>query len=233
MWKLRKRVAPKDGETLDYTDERGRPFRIRLVAALPTRLSVFQGRLLVSNRDFTRLFPSESGHRVFVADVPAGREVRVAAYLTQRLEAAGLDWVPAVARLREFYVVESTYLAMFLVLGGLGVLLGSVGLGVLVLRTVMERRGELALLRAVGYSEGQTRGVVMAEHRFLVAVGLAAGLASAALAIAPSAARPEVHVPYGLLAAFLAGTAIISLAWIQIATGLALRGPVVPALRSE
>jgi ABC-type lipoprotein release transport system permease subunit len=229
VWKLKKKI----GDVLDYADERGQPFQVKLVGALPMRLSILQGRLLISDRDFTRLFPSESGHRVFLVDVPPGKGDEVASTLARKLESAGLDLVPAVDRLKEFYAVESTYLTMFLVLGGLGLLLGSAGMGVLVLRTVMERRGELALLRAVGYSAGEARSVVMAEHRFLLGAGIVTGTAAALLAVVPATVQPGTHVPLGFLAAFLAGTAALSLAWIWLATKLALRAPLLSALRNE
>jgi ABC-type antimicrobial peptide transport system permease subunit len=106
-------------------------------------------------------------------------------------------------------------------------------MGVLVLRHVMERRGELALLRAVGYTKEQAAAVVMAEHRFLVFAGLAAGTLASALAIGPSALEPQNHIPFGLLALFLVGTAVLSLGWIRIATTFALRAALVPALRHE
>lgn len=154
-------------------------------------------------------------------------------YLSQRLESKGFDLVPSVERLKEFYVVESSYLQLFMVLGGLGLLLGSAGMGVLVLRQVMERRGELALLRAVGYSRDQAAGVVRAEHDFLVFIGLATGTVASALAVGPSALQPQNHIPFGLLAIFLLGTALLSVLWIRIATALALRAQLVPALRHE
>ncbi len=232
LWKLKKKVG-KMGDLLDYRDERGREFKVRLVGQLPYRLSVLQGRLLISGRDFLRLYPSESGYRMFLLDVPPGRENAVSRYLTAKLDQAGLELVPSVERLREFYVVEGAYLSTFLVLGGLGLLLGTAGLGILVLRNVLERRAELALLRAVGYTPAQAAGVVLSEHRFLVLAGLVAGAASATLAIAPSVARPEVHVPYGLMAAFLLGTLLLSLGWIGVAARLALRAPLVSALRNE
>ena len=106
-------------------------------------------------------------------------------------------------------------------------------MGVLVLRQVMERRGELALLRAVGYSRRQAADVVRAEHHFLVVVGLATGTLASALAVGPSALQPQNHIPFGLLAIFLLGTAVLSVAWIRLATALALRSPLVPALRHE
>ncbi len=232
VWKLKKTVG-KDGDLLEYKDDRGKPFKVKLVAALPMRLSVLQGRLVIAERDFTRLYPSESGYRVFLWDVPADRAEALRRSLTQRLDTFGFEAVPSVERLKSFYVVETAYLMMFLVLGGLGLLLGTAGMAVLVLRNVLERRGELALLRAVGYSKGQVGGVVMAEHRFLLMAGLAAGTAAAALAVAPGAARPEVHVPVGLLALFLAGTFGLSLAWIWAATRIALRASLLGALRNE
>ena len=232
MWKLRKSVG-KAGDVLDYRDERGTPFKVRLVGALPGRLTILQGRLIVSNRHFTRLYPSEGGDRILLVDVPAGKEDRVKAYLAERLDLMGVDFVRTVDRLREFYAVESAYLTMFLALGGLGLLLGSAGMGVLVLRQVLERRNELALLRAVGYSPAAARRVVMAEHRFLLAAGLATGTVAAALAVAPALARPGMSLPYGLLALFLAGTAVLSLLWIRLAASIALRSPLVGALRNE
>lgn len=48
--------------------------------------------------------------------------------------------------------MQNTYLSTFLVLGGLGVLLGTLGLGAVLLRGVVERRGELALLRELGFT---------------------------------------------------------------------------------
>lgn len=232
MWKLKKK-AGKDGDLLDYRDERGNAFKVRLVGALPPRLSVLQGRLLIAQSQFTRLYPSEGGYRTFLIDAPAGSESRVADFLTKRMETVGLEILPSVDRLQEFYAVESSYLRLFMVLGGLGLLLGSAGMGVLVLRQVMERRGELALLRAVGYTDRDAAGVVMAEHKFLLAAGLATGVIASALAVGPSAFQPQNHLPWGLLALFLAGTAGLSLAWIRVATAAALKAPLVPALRHE
>ena len=214
-------------------DERGETFGIRLVAALPQRLSVLQGRLLIAERDFTRLFPAESGHRLFLIDTPDARAEEVRDYLTERLDTVGIDLVPSVERLEQFYTVEATYLRMFVVLGGLGLLLGSAGVGVLVLRNVMERRGELALLRSIGFSRARIGALVGAELRFLVAAGLATGTAAAALAIVPTWVRPEIHIPYGLLGAFLGGTAALAVLSIRFATSAALRGRLVDALRSE
>jgi putative ABC transport system permease protein len=233
MWKLRKKADRLAGDVLDYRDERGTLFKVKLVGTLPERLTVLQGRLLISQQHFTRLFPSGGGYRLFLIDAPPGKEERVKAYLMERMETTGLELVRSVDRLKEFYAVESAYLTLFLALGGLGLLLGSAGMAVLVLRNVLERRSELALLRAVGYTSGQTERVVMAEHRFLLAAGLAIGTLSAAIAVSPALLRPDLRLPYGLLAAFLLGTLVLSLLWIRLAATVAIRTPLLRALRSE
>jgi ABC-type lipoprotein release transport system permease subunit len=233
LWKLKVAVGPEAGALLDYEDERGAPFKVKLVGALPERLTLLQGRLLVSRRHLVRLFPSEGGERGFLVDAPSGREGELIAHLSKQLETFGFDGVRSVDRLREFYTVEGAYLGMFLVLGGLGLLLGTSGLGVLVLRSVMERRGELALLRAVGYAKADVSAVVGAEHRFLLAAGLGIGTLAAAVAVIPAALQPGVHVPFGLLLLFLLGTLALSLLWISLAARAALRGDLLPALRQE
>ncbi|HEX7900802.1 MAG TPA: ABC transporter permease [Planctomycetota bacterium] len=227
VWKLKKSI----GARLDYADERGRPFKVQLVGALPTRLSIFQGRMLVSEARFGRLYPAEAGTRVFAIDTAKPKEV--AEHLTRRLGTAGFEVTTAAERLERFYRVEATYLAMFQVLGGLGVLLGSAGMGVLVLRNVMERRSELALLRAVGYTKAQAVAVVQTEHRVLVLAGLAAGTLASALAVLPSAARPDADIPLVTLAAFLGATALLAFVWIGAATRAAMRAELVRALRNE
>lgn len=218
LWKLKT-------DLLDGVDEHGAPFKIRIVGSLPPRLTILQGRLLISKNRFGRLFPSEAGHRIFLVDVPEKRAAETARHLTGRLETAGLTLTPSIERLKEFHAVESAYLALFQTLGGLGLLLGTAGMAVLVARSVLERRAELALLRAVGFNAGQVGAVVAAEHRYGAIAGVLAGTAAAALAILPADGRPA----YGLLAA----TVLLAWLWIRIAARLALRAPLLEALRNE
>ena len=67
--------------------------------------------------------------------------------------------------------MENTYLSTFQTLGGLGLLLGTVGLATVLLRNVLERRRELALLGAVGYRRRHFLLMVMAENALLLAAG--------------------------------------------------------------
>ena len=92
-------------------------------------------------------------------------------------------------RLAEFHRVENTYLSTFQTLGGLGLLLGTVGLAAVLLRNVLERRRELALLGAVGYERSRLFVIVVAESALLLVCGLAAGAICAIVATLPAAAE--------------------------------------------
>jgi hypothetical protein len=125
----------------------GRDIRLRLVAAL--RDSIFQGELLMSEGHFIKVFPEQAGYRVFLVETPAAQTSSVAAHLEDVLADLGADATGAAERLAQFHRVENTYLSTFQALGGLGLVLGTVGLATVLLRNVLERRRELALLGAV------------------------------------------------------------------------------------
>ncbi len=227
LWAMGKKV----GDTVDYTDERGQPFKLRLVGALAN--SVLQGNLIIDEAEFVKRFPSESGYRMFLLDVPSNQVAQVSATMTRALQDEGLELTPTTRRLDAFNAVQNTYLSTFQALGGLGLLLGSAGLGVVVLRNVQERRGELGLMLAVGFRRGALQRLVLSEHGALLFLGLCVGLIAAAIGVLPALLSPAAQVPYGSLALTLAGVLANGLLWTWVATRFALRGRLLNALRNE
>lgn len=220
-------LGKKTGDSLQVVDERGSHFTIRIADILPG--SILQGGLVMSERNFIEKFPSAAGYRIFLVDAPRDRSGAVAAELSRGLQNFGLEVVPAWRRLAEFQAVENTYLGIFQALGGLGLLLGSAGLGIVVMRNVMERRGELALLQAVGFERVALRRLVLIEHSLLIIFGLVIGIGAAVVAVIPQGAQ----LPFSLLAATLAGLAAGGFGWCRLAAWAALRGSLLPALRNE
>lgn len=227
QWALGKSL----GDTVDYQDERGRVVRLRLAGALAN--SILQGNLLIDEAAFERLFPGESGYRFFLVETPPGRLNEVSGALSRALQDSGLELSFSVARLEQFNAVQNTYLGTFQMLGGLGLLLGSAGLGMVVLRNVLERRGELGLLSAVGFSRAKLRRMLLTEHGALLAVGLAIGVAAAALAVLPALNSSERVLPWRSLAWTLSAVVLNGLLWTWLATRWATRGDPLMALRNE
>ena len=129
--------------------------------------------------------------------------------------------------------MENTYLGTFQVLGGLGLLLGSAGLGVVVLRNVLERRGELGLLAAVGFRRRTLGRLVLLEHGALLGLGLGLGIVAAAVAVWPAVSSSGAGLPYASLALTLGSVWLNGLLWTWLATRYALRGNLLAALRNE
>jgi ABC-type antimicrobial peptide transport system permease subunit len=224
MWGLGKGV----GSTLDYVDENGKAFRVQIVGLV--KKTILQGALIINEKDFIRHFPSAGGYRNFLIDVAPARITASSEELTQGLQDFGFEVTPAPRRLALFQNVENTYLSIFQALGGLGLLLGSAGLGVVVLRNVLERRSELALLRAVGWEQGKLQNLIFIEHAALGLTGLGIGVAAGLLSIIPS--LKSAQAPSGLMLTLLV-IALSALFWTYIATKFALRGALLEALRNE
>ena len=197
------------------------------------RLSVFQGSILISDEAFTRLFPSEDGFRMFLVDTPQGRVEEAALKFNTSLSRFGFDAIPAIDRLRGFYAVESTYLAMFLVLGGLGLVLGSAALGIVVLRNLFERRREIALLRAVGFRQGALFRLFLSEYGLLLVMGIVVGGVAASVAMVPAATSSASTVSFGLQAVIVALIAGIGVVCIGLALAAGLGRKNMDALRDE
>ena len=210
-------------------DQGPTPVRLRVVGALAD--SIFQSELIMSEKNFLRLFPSEQGYRYFLIDAPHASDA--ATVLEDRLSDFGFDAQSTEERLASFHRVENTYLSTFQLLGGLGLALGTLGMSAVLLRNVLERRRELALMRAVGYNSSHFAVMVITENVLMLCLGLAVGFVCALLAIIPvlferGANGPNISLGLLLLAILVSG-ATASL----VATIAALRSPLLPALRSE
>jgi len=226
-WALGKKL----GETIDYRDEQGRMFKVKLVGAVAN--SILQGSLIIDEAQFVKRFPNEGGYRMFLIDAPWSSVPQVSASLSRALQDAGLELAPTADRLNAFNAVQNTYLGTFQILGGLGLLLGSAGLGVVVLRNVLERRGEFALLVAVGFRRRTLQAMVLSEHSALLALGLGLGVSAAAVAVLPSLLTPGAQLPYRSLALTLAAVFLNGALWTWLATRYSLRGNLLDALRNE
>jgi putative ABC transport system permease protein len=227
QWALQKKL----GDVVTYLDERGQPFAVRLAGTVAG--SILQGSVLISEQNFIAKFPNQGGYRYFLIDAPADRTKAASEELSRGLADYGFEATSPAQRLAELQAVENTYLAIFQALGGLGLLLGSAGLTIVVARNVLERRREFGLLEAVGFRPAQMRALVFAEHRWLIVAGLIVGVGSAIVAVFPSLRDQARGFPYlemgVLLWALIAG----SFFWIWLATRLSLRGERISALRTE
>jgi ABC-type lipoprotein release transport system permease subunit len=214
-WGLHRSV----GDMLTFTDEHGDDMEVVIVAVVGN--SVFQGGLLIPEQALLTHFPSNPGFRMFLFDVPEASSAFVPA-LERDLADHGLDIVPSEVRLEQFADVEHTYVAIFHALGGLGLLLGAVGVGLSLARSVEERAGEIALLSAVGYPPRRVQGLLVLEHLGLVAQGLLWGSLAAVVAVIPVLASSHADPPWLLSLVIVLSTGVVAALTLTVASGWVL-----------
>ncbi len=174
MWVLKMKV----GDTLSYDDEFGQPFTVKLAGVVKD--SIFQGSIIIREDDLLEKFPSAGGYSLFLVEDEGVKEA-----LQTVTSDLGGQVIATQDRLAAFHEVENTYIAIFHVLGGLGMILGSVGVGVVTARNLVERRSEFEILRVLGISEAGRKAIVMKEVATLIRWGLGIGAVSSALAVLP------------------------------------------------
>ncbi|MDR1959841.1 MAG: ABC transporter permease [Planctomycetaceae bacterium] len=224
------------GETLEITDNQGNPLRLEVAGLLSN--SIFQGEILMSEENFLDLFPDVRGYRYFLVSLgQAGndaesvdRAVDHAGQLLYRLLGDhGLTLETTRERLTRYFAVQNTYLSAFQSLGGLGLLLGTLGLGIVQIRNILVRRKELAVMSAVGFSTRRLILLLFLESFYLLMTGLFLGLFTALFAVLPQIRSHTLSIPVGsMLLVFLTG-AFSSLA----AAAFVLRIPISGLLRED
>jgi putative ABC transport system permease protein len=217
------------GQDIELENDRGQDVRLRLVALAAH--SIFQGELIISRDSFLEHFPDSPGDRFYLVEAPPADVDALTTHLEKDLADYGLDLETTGALLANYQSVENTYLSTFQVLGGLGLVLGTLGLAAVLYRNSIERRGELALLRAVGFPRRTLAWMVLSETSFLLALGVAVGAAAALVGVVPQ--QGIRHVPWAGLAVTLLGTVLIGLLAATVSVRAALASPLLPALREE
>ena len=209
----------------------GSSANLRFTGLLPG--SIFAGELLVSEKNFKQLYPDVTAPRYFLLDTPPGREEAVAAALRRNLGEMGLEVRGTRELLSAYLGVQNTYLSTFLALGGLGLLLGTLGLVTLLLRGALERRREFALMLATGFRREELTALLVWENAGLLIAGLLLGTVSALVAIIPQLLSAETHINWLALAALLVATLVVSLPACILAARAATSGKLLEALRGE
>ena len=203
------------GSRFTLVDDAGEAVEFEIVGLLEP--GILQGFVLVAEREFERVFPDRSGYGMALVDstgVPANRREEVRPAIAAAWADAGTTVTPAVRRLASLQAVQNTFLAGFQALGTLGLLLGTAGVAAVQAQGMFERLGQLAVLRAVGFTLGRVRRLLVLETLSMVGLGLAVGTAAACLAVAPPLAEGRASLP---------------LMWIALACGGSLGAALVAA----
>jgi putative ABC transport system permease protein len=226
LWSLKKRV----GDRIPYLDGKGEKFEVEICAVVQG--SFLQGALYISEKDWLRNFPQRGGYQQFWIG-GEGKESLAVAHLEDRLLNYGLRSESTLDRLKKLKQVENTYLSIFQALGALGVLLGTIGLFVVVLRNLWERREEQAILSALGYSFHQLKKIYYTENIRVVFLGIILGVGAGFMGLVPSLIKKINDISYVAIGGFVLTLLIFAWLFLQASIFLGLRQKSFDSLRNE
>ncbi len=227
IWGLKKNLS----DTITYRDENGKEFRLQIVGVL--KESVLQGKLLIAEKHFVEHFPSVDGARLFLIEGDWDDLDSQSLQMARAYRDFGMELVPTATILTQYHEVENTYMAIFMVLGGLGLVLGSAGLGLVLVLNVLDRKAELAMMQAVGFRKPELARMLFYEHGLLLSSGLLAGLVPALVAVVPIIRTRGGDFPYGLIICMVIAMLASGALWVRIAIGGILKINFFETLRNQ
>lgn len=193
--------------------------------------SVLQGKLLIGQKNFGTAFPEQNGFRFFLIHVAEMSMESVSEAIENGWSDEGVDVSSTEETLAKLLAVQNTYISAFQSIGALGLLLGTIGLAVVQVRSVLERRRELALMQAIGFSRSRIAKMLMVESLMLLGGGLLVGVSAALIAIIPyvlgNDTQANIVDPFIMLGIVLS----VGIAAGGIAIRTALRQPVLQNLQ--
>jgi len=229
QWNLHKPL----GATLQVPTSSGASMDCRLVGLLNS--SIFAGELLVSEDAFLAHFGAESGYGMFL--IRTGPDLQMERQLAEALVRELADFGVTVTRtsdlLAVYAQVQNTYLSTFQTLGGLGLILGTFGLVTVLLRNILERRSELAMMLAVGFRRRQLVRMVLLENVFLLVIGIVIGAAGALAGSLPQLVATQTSVNWTTLALTLLLTFATGSVSCVVAAHVSMRTDLLAGLRAE
>ena len=209
-------LGMKVGDILLYQNEKGDTLRLKLIAG--TTPSVFQGFVLISAQNFLQNYPTHSGTSVFLVEGKTENQQQIGDELNSVFRDYGWEMTTTVSRLVEFYSITNTYLSIFMALGALGLILGTIGLAVILARSLLERKREIAVMQATGFDTKPIFKIIAFEYFILLVTGVLTGLVAAVIAVLPAFLSPGSDASGSTVALVVALILVNGFIWIAALT---------------
>lgn len=225
----------------------GRTQQVTIIGIIDQTMNIGDGQsreaggLFMNDKSFQRVFSEDQQlTSYFVSLRDAGQSKAVADGIEAPLVRNG---VQAQDRRGELRDGQAQTLAFTYILQGflaLGLVVGVAALGVIALRSVVERRQQIGMLRALGYRKGMVSTSFLIEAMFIAVTGAVIGV-STGLVLARNLLASgntgdnitELVIPFGRIALVIGMTLVAAYAMTVIPARRASRVPIAEALRYE
>jgi len=235
--------------TVDVRDQRtGTARQVKIIGVLDQTMNVSNGLgvgegagLLMNDSTFQQIFPPDRQNTAYFIAVKKGVGSKAVKFgIKAALVKNGVQAIDLRDELQKSQQQSQGFLYLLQGFLGIGLFVGIAALGVIALRSVVERRQQIGMLRALGYQRGMVSASFLIESLFIavtgVIVGVATGLVLSRNLIASGNAGAQAKimiVPYGQIAFFVIIALVAAFIMTVIPARRASRVPIAEALRYE
>ncbi len=235
--------------TVDVRDRRtGAAQQVKIIGVLDQTMNISDGLgigdspgLLMNDGTFQQVFPPDRQNTAyFIALKKSGESKSVKFGIKAALVRNGVQAIDLRDELQKSQQQSQGFLYLLQGFLGIGLVVGIAALGVIALRSVVERRQQIGMLRALGYQRGMVSASFLIESLFIavtgVIVGVATGMVLSRNLIASGnagAQAKEMIVPFGQIALFVVIALVAAFIMTVIPARRASRVPIAEALRYE
>ncbi len=225
QWSLHKKI----GDYIDYPGANGITWKLKLVAGINN--SVFQGNVIVSEKNFDKIFPEHRGYNVFLIDYCS--QLKDPKVLMASLERYGISIETTTSRLLRYSAVQNTYLQVFLALGALGLLIGTFGVVIIILRNLLERQVELGWMSVAGFPRITIASMLFFENFATIVLAVLCAIPAIGIIVMPGLYASAAAVPWLELAIFFITLILLSGLIILITSFYAARKSLLQIIRND
>ncbi len=234
---------------VDVRDQRtGTMRQVKIIAVLDQTMNVSNGLgigdsagLLMNDRTFQQIFPPDQQNTAYFIAVKKGVDSKAVKFgIKAALVRNGVQAIDLRDELQKSQQQSQGFLYLLQGFLGIGLFVGIAALGVIALRSVVERRQQIGMLRALGYQRGMVSASFLIESLFIavtgVIVGVATGMVLSRNLIASGNAGVQANsmvIPFGQIAFFVIIALVAAFIMTVIPARRASRVPIAEALRYE
>lgn len=233
-------MEPRQVEIRDPASGKSRD--VTVIGVVDGEITWFTG-VITNEQTFGQIFPEPSAITFYAQLTPDADPVDVSRAIESNLLTFGVTAISIDAQIEE--MARESQGALYLIEGfmALGLLVGIAALGVISFRSVVERRQQIGMLRAIGYQRGMVSASFLIESSMITFLGVTSGailglilswqLMTSEEFTGATGGDISFIVPWGMITLFLGIAIGASLLMAYIPARQAARVPIADALRYE
>ena len=234
---------------VDVRDQRtGAARQVTIIGVLDQTMNVSNGLgigegagLLMNDSIFQQIFPPDRQNTAYFIALKNSADSKAVKFgIKAALVKNGVQAIDLRDELQKSQQQSQGFLYLLQGFLGIGLFVGIAALGVIALRSVVERRQQIGMLRALGYQRGMVSASFLVESLFIavtgVIIGVSTGLVLSRNLLASGNAGGQATgfiIPFGQITLFVVIALVAAFIMTVIPARRASRVPIAEALRYE